>query len=101
MILQMYSIFDSAVKAYLQPFYCRTRGEAIRSFTDAVKNPDGMFNKHALDYTLIYIGVFDDQSGVVTAEAPGPERVINATEVLPDEVPFPESAKVVSGPGRF
>lgn len=57
------SIYDSAVKAYLQPFFQRTRGEALRSFRAAVNEEGHNFQVHAADYTLFVIGEFDEDTG--------------------------------------
>ena len=84
MILEVYSVFDKAVNAYMQPFYCRSKGEAIRSFTEAVNDGSKPFGKYSLDYFLVSLGEFDDNSGSFTGH--GPLRVIGANEVVIDEV---------------
>lgn len=88
MKLQIFSILDNAVKAYLQPMFFRTRLEAIRSFQDAVASEGSQFAKHSADYFLMYLGEYDDVDGSFVPCVP--ERVISATECLPD----------VSRPGR-
>lgn len=82
MILPAFSVRDAAVGAFLPPFFCRSKGEAIRSFAEAVANPEHQFSKHAGDYALFYVGSFDDHSGVLDIPS-GPERIIGALEVLP------------------
>lgn len=57
------SVYDGAVKAFMQPFFTRTRGEAVRSFTDAVNDAKHQFNLHASDYTLYSMAEFDDSNG--------------------------------------
>ncbi|QCQ84841.1 nonstructural protein [Blackfly microvirus SF02] len=86
MILEVYTIYDKAVKAYMQPFYVRARGEALRSFTEAVNDPAKPFGKYAVDYLLVALGSFDDSSGVFSSGEP--VRVVGAEEVLvtPDPV---------------
>lgn len=80
MICGIFSVFDAAVKAYLPPFFARSKGEAIRSFSDAVNTEGHQFKKHSGDYSLWYLGEFDDSNagfavGVV-------ERVVGAHEVV-------------------
>lgn len=82
MILLSYSVYDKAVQAFMKPFYCRTKGEAVRSFMEACKDEKMEFNKHAADYTLFQLGSFDDATGRFTSVEP--ERVISALECLPD-----------------
>lgn len=79
MKLQCYSVRDAAVGSFLQPFYCRSKGEAIRSFGDAVSTDNHQFSKHASDFTLFFVGVFSEESGAF--EPCEPERVISAIEV--------------------
>lgn len=83
MKLMVFTVLDKAVQAYMQPFFCRTRGEAVRSFTDAVNDVKSNFNRHAADYTLMAVGEFDDQSGVFTSVEP--VRIIGAVECLVDD----------------
>lgn len=92
MKLQVYSVLDKAVNSFLQPFYARAKGEAIRSFSDACNNREHNFNKHASDFVLVHLGEFDDASGLFTSIEP--QRVIGALECLVDD-PFVEGAKVV------
>lgn len=88
MRLEMYAVRDKQVGAYMVPFFCRTRGEAIRSFTDAVGDKNTQFCKYPADYHLFYLGEFDDAGGVLEAVAGGPQPVIGALEVAPSD-PFP------------
>ncbi|QCQ84806.1 nonstructural protein [Blackfly microvirus SF02] len=73
------SVFDSKVGAFSPPFFVKTRGEAIRSFTDACKDSSLPFTKHPADYRLFFLGEFDDVSGVVFGDKPEP--LIGADEV--------------------
>ena len=68
MILQVFTVYDSKVEAYFSPFFCKTRGEAIRSFTDAISDPQHQFAKHLEDYTLFHIGSYDDAKGELKPE---------------------------------
>lgn len=80
MKLLVFTVYDSAVGAHLQPFFSRSMGEAIRSFQDAVNDPQTNFNKHSMDYTLFLLGSFDDAGGVFDTSPP--ERVSSAMELL-------------------
>lgn len=85
MILQVYSVYDKAVAAYLNPFYARSRGEAIRSFMEACSDEKHQFARNAADYTLMYLGIWDDGSGMFTLDSVGgPETVISALEASAD-----------------
>lgn len=64
MILVIYSVYDSKVGAYLQPFFMRSRGEASRAFTEAVADSNSPFCKHPDDFVLFELGTFDDSTGL-------------------------------------
>lgn len=74
------SVFDSKVGAYSPPFFCKTKGEAVRSFMDACKDDKLPFKAHPEDYRLFHLGEFDDSSGVLLA-MPNPIPLIGADEL--------------------
>lgn len=65
MILNIFSIYDSKAEAYMQPFFMKTKGEAVRAFSDLVRDPQSMVSKHPEDYVLFEIGSFDDQKAEI------------------------------------
>lgn len=98
MQLGIYTILDKAVGAYMQPFYARTRMEAIRSFSDAVKAEGSKFGSHAEDYVLMYHGEWDDNSGLFSGV--DPVRVVGAVEFVVSDSPFTSSNHSRAEPGR-
>lgn len=99
MILQVFTVYDHAVQSYLPPFFVRSKGEAIRSFTEAVNAEGNQFNKHAADYTLFALGTYDDDGAVFMVDVP--HRVISALECLVDDVFPPEKRVDGSGAAGF
>lgn len=77
MILQVYSVMDTKVGAYLQPFFMRTRGEALRSFEQAVSEETSMFSKAKGDFQLWFLGEWNDNTGVFASHV---ELVIGADQ---------------------
>ena len=65
MRLKCYTVYDGKVAAYLPPFYCRADGEAIRMFAESVMSEGHQFAKHPEDFTLFYIGEYDDETAKV------------------------------------
>lgn len=63
MKLQIYTVFDSAVGAHLQPFFVRSEGEALRMLRAAVNDTNTQFHANPSDYSLVYLGEFDDSTG--------------------------------------
>ena len=57
------SVYDAKVGTYFQPFFARTRAEALRSFKDTVNQQGHVFNKHPQDFTLFILAVFDEETG--------------------------------------
>jgi hypothetical protein len=78
MKLLAFSVRDEKVEAFLPPFFCRSKGEAIRSFTQAVDQPDHAFAKNVSDFVLYEIGAFDDVGG--TFQFQEPIRVLSGFE---------------------
>ena len=81
MIMRVYAIHDSKVEAFNMPFYQRTHGEALRNFEGACSDEKSQFRLNASDYTLYYLGEFDDFSSSFTTE-PQPMPLAKASEVL-------------------
>lgn len=81
MILKIYTVYDAAVQAFLQPFFARSHGEAIRNFTDAINDPKTTLHAHPADYTLWYSGLFDDGNATITPESP-PGQIMAGVEVI-------------------
>lgn len=69
MKLNMYSIFDIAVGAYMRPFFMQADGQAQRMFIDMCGDAEHDVGKHPEDYSLVRIGVWDDQDANTSVEA--------------------------------
>lgn len=83
MTYEVFAVYDKAIGAYLLPFYCRNKGEAVRSFMDAVRDSTHQMHRHATDYALFEIGVFDDVSGLlIQDDKVHPVRIMGALECL-------------------
>jgi hypothetical protein len=69
MKLNVYSIFDSAAKAYTSPFFMHNDGLAIRAFQDNVNaEQENNISKHPDQFTLFKIGEFDDATGEIKTD---------------------------------
>lgn len=65
-----FTVFDSAAKAFLDPFFAPTIESAMRSFREVCNREGHMFNRFPEDYTLFHCGEFCAETGVFTAIAP-------------------------------
>lgn len=63
MKLKVFAIFDSAVQAYLQPFFMQSSGAAIRAVIDTASHQDSQWNRHKADFTLFELAEYDDTLG--------------------------------------
>lgn len=82
MRLEAYSVHDTAVGAFMTPFFCRSRGEALRSFQDASATSDGAFVKHREHFVLYQVGVWSDENGLFES-FDVPDRVASALDFAP------------------
>lgn len=64
MILQVLAVYDSKARAFGMPFFSAHVDLGVRAFTEAANTPDHPMCKYAEDFTLFYLGTFDDQSAV-------------------------------------
>lgn len=62
MIQRVFTIYDSKSEAYLQPFFMLTDGQARRAIEDCVNDPGHQFGRHPEDYTLFFLGTWDDST---------------------------------------
>lgn len=76
--MKIFTIFDSKAVAYLQPFFSKTEGTAIREIKLAANQEGSQFKKYAEDYSLFNIGEFNEITGKITSIDP-----IHIINVLP------------------
>lgn len=70
MKLQVFSIRDRAVDAFMRPFFAQSVSAAIRSFTDMLGESESPAAKHPEDYDLFHLGAFDESSGLFETGVP-------------------------------
>lgn len=60
MKLKVYTVYDCKAECYLKPFYCLSKGEAIRSFTEIANDKSSQIGKYPEDFTLFELGEWCD-----------------------------------------
>lgn len=80
MRMMVFAVRDAQLGAFLEPIFALSEGVAMRSFSDAVLTPDHQFGRHAQDYGLFYVGMFDQDSGALEA-AEQPRQVCTALQM--------------------
>lgn len=63
MIVQVFTIYDTAAEAYNQPFFAQAKGQALRMFTQSANDPQSNISSYPSDFTLFHMGSFDDATG--------------------------------------
>lgn len=66
--MNIYSLYDSKVGAYLRPLICRNHGEALRAFAELANDKNSSVGRYPADFTLFYLGSFDDETGGIEVE---------------------------------
>lgn len=64
--MKLFTTHDSKAKAYLQPFFMRSKGEAIRGFSELANEEGHQFKKYPEDFTLFYLGEYNEETGIIT-----------------------------------
>lgn len=91
MIYQLFAVYDKKVGAFNTPLSFRSKGEAMRSFMDAVSDGKQTFARHPEDYVFMHLGSYDDQSGVLDPLST-PQPVMSALDCVKAVDPFPEKS---------
>lgn len=85
MIIRLFAVRDEKVEAFMPVFSARARGEAIRSFSQAVGDANHQFSKSKGDYVLYEIGGYDDVAGMLVPQEP--IRLMSGFEAVgPDDL---------------
>lgn len=58
-----FSVYDSKAECFKNPFPMRTKNEAIRAFSDVSNDQQTEIGKHPEDFTLFYLGSYDELTG--------------------------------------
>lgn len=78
MNLKAYSVRDKKGGFYGTPFFTRSHGEAERAFANLTDDPKSQVHKYPEDFSLHYIGQFNDQEGTFDSEVT-PQFIADAT----------------------
>lgn len=70
MVKNIYSVYDKKAKYYSTVFLFSQDAEAVRAFSDVVKDKRTMIGLHPSDFSLYRIGRFDDNTGGVDKLTP-------------------------------
>lgn len=80
MIQNVYTIKDAKSNTFANPFYSINHNTAIRSFNQAANDPQTTIHQYPEDFSLYYLGTFNDENADFKAEQT-PQFVANPTTV--------------------
>ena len=69
MIKHIYTIYDCAAEAYMEPWFTHNNALAKRAFTGAANDKEHPIGTAPHDYTLFHIGTWDDKTGELNQPA--------------------------------
>jgi hypothetical protein len=77
----LYSVYDQAAESYTTPMALKSDGQAKRAFCDHVMK-DESAAKFPEDYSIWYVGKFDDQTGQLIQEKTDPRKLMTGMEAI-------------------
>ena len=80
MQFNVYAVFDTASGIYDRPFVMQSDGQALRAFGDIAVDAEHPIGKHPEDYSLFRLGMFNDNTGEISAT--GKECLATALEMV-------------------
>lgn len=91
-MLEIFSSYDEKLQGYNLPFFMPKKAQAIRHFSDGINDPSTQISKHPGDYTLICLGTFDEETGIIEHKK---ETLCNGIDVLKSETEINYEMKAV------
>jgi hypothetical protein len=83
MKMNIYAMYDEKAEAYHRPFIFKTDGQAVRAFSDGVKDQQSNLAKHYQDYSLYCIGIFNEETAEIDSFNPV-KLICRASEFVED-----------------
>jgi activator of HSP90 ATPase len=80
MLINVYTIRDEKVSAYLRPFLAPTHELMRRSIASVLMDGEHEMAKFPRDFTIYEVGVFDDQTGLVNSHTV--PKLVNSVESI-------------------
>lgn len=80
MNLCVMATFDKKARVFALPFFAAHTDVAVRMFKEAANTADHQVCKHPEDFSLYYLGTFDDSTGFFNLTA-SPTPVVEAIQL--------------------
>lgn len=66
MQLPVFSVYDSKALTFSHPHVQPNSDVAVRAFAQAANSPGNAISDHPDDYSLFQVGIFDDETGIIS-----------------------------------
>lgn len=87
MILNTYALLDTKAGFFGPPFFCQSHGEAMRVCMEAASDMRSTIARYPNDFTLYFIGQYDNTSAFLKSEHPESLGVVGT--MLPRQPALP------------
>lgn len=61
--MKIYCVYDCKVEAFGTPFFFKTKGDALRGFSEVSNDIKTQIGKYPADFTLFEMGDYDESKG--------------------------------------
>lgn len=68
--LRVFAPHDAKLGVFMTPFFMLHLGQALRTWEDLCNDPQTIFSKHSSDFVLYEVGIFDDDTGLMSPHSP-------------------------------
>lgn len=89
---EIFAIYDSKAEQYWKPMFFDTKGIAIRSFMDSLKDTSNLITQHPADFTLFHLGTYDTSTAKFD-QLSTPHSAGVASEFISTTKPLPQLPK--------
>lgn len=86
MTLLLFAVRDAKAELYTGLMTYNAKGAALRAFTDACNDKNHAFGQHPADYTMFFLGTYNDETGLITPSPEGPIVLNNGATLVTDPI---------------
>lgn len=76
----LFAVHDRKAQTFLPIFQAQREATAVRSFNEALMNPELPLNQYPSDFDLVRLGSIDTDTGVIEPE--NPALILNGLDAL-------------------
>ena len=85
----LFAVYDTTANLYENPFVAVNKAVAVRSFGQACQDVKTPMNQFPKEFRLALIGIYDDETGVITSNVP--ETIASAEDYVETKIQVEEN----------